>query len=80
MHSSRYSGATGDKHTRLGVPNLDELVHLIIGRGVADSMLRACTSGKNSYRDFCDHFRLLLLPVGMVILLHVVAQLASLGL
>ena len=45
-----------------------------------NSTLRAYTSGKNRYRVFCDHFRLLFLPVGEVIHLHFVAHLASLGL
>ena len=50
------SVATGDNQTRLGVSSLDRLVHSLIGRGAADSTLRAYTSGKNRYREFCDHF------------------------
>ena len=63
----------------LGVPSLDGFVHSLIGRGVADSTLRAYTSGKNHYREFCDHF-CLLLPASEVIVLRFVAHLASLGL
>ena len=80
MHSSSHSGATGDNLTRLGVPSLDGLVHLLIGRGVADSTLKAYIFGKNRYMEFCDHFCLFPLPVSEVILLRVVAYLASLGL
>ena len=74
MRSSGHSGATGDNQTRLMVPNLDGLVHLLIG-----TMLRAYTSGKKRYMEFCDHFRLLSLPVSEVILLCFVAHLAVLG-
>ena len=75
MRSSSHSGATGDNHSRLGVPSLDGLVHSLIG-----TTLRAYTSGKKRYMEFCDHFRLLPLLVSEVILLRFVAHLASLGL
>ena len=75
MYSSSHSGATGDNQTRLGVLSLDGLVHSLIG-----TMLRAYTSGKKRYMEFCDHLCLLPLPVSEVILLHFVAHLASLGL
>ena len=59
---------------------MDRLVHSLIGKGVADSTLRAYISGKKRYMEFCDQFRLLPLPVDEVILLRFVAHLASLGL
>ena len=75
VHSSGHSGATGDNQTRLGVRSLDGLVHSLIG-----TTLRAYTSGKKCYMEFCAHFRLLPLPVSEVILLHFAAHLALLGL
>ena len=75
MRSSSHSGAIGDNQTRLGVPSLDRLVHSLIG-----TTLRAYTSGKKRYMEFCDHFCLLPLPVSEVTLLRFVAHLASLRL
>ena len=75
MRSSGHSRATGDNQTRLGIPSLDGLVHSLIG-----TTLRAYTSGKKRYIEFCDHFCLLPLPVSDVILLRFVAHLALLRL
>jgi len=46
--SSGRSGATSDDQARLGVSSLDELINSLVDRGVADSMLKAYTSGKKT--------------------------------
>ena len=76
-HYITYSEAFDNHQARSGISNLDIFVHLLIDRGVVNSMQRSCTSGKNRYLEFCSHCHCRPLPVSDMILLHFLHQRAS---